>query len=87
MLNPKQGRDLRKNYKRLLIFVISFFFFALVLSYLLMRAGLHPVLNGFIIIVVASIFYLLFLFICAKIDKKKELRRKEDANKDPFTKS
>ena len=85
-MNPKQSRDLRKNYKRLMIFLISFFVFALIVCYLLMRTGISPILNGFIIIVLACIFYLLFLFICAKIDKRKEERMKDEETKDPFIK-
>ena len=86
MLNPKSGRDLRRNYKRLMIFLIGFFVFALILCYLLGLAGIHPVLNGFIIIVCAGVFYLLFLFICAKIDKNKAKKLEEEATKDPFVK-
>jgi phosphotransferase system glucose/maltose/N-acetylglucosamine-specific IIC component len=51
-----------------------------------MRTGISPILNGFIIIVLACIFYLLFLFICAKIDKRKEERMKDEETKDPFIK-
>lgn len=85
-MDKKSGRDLRRNYKRLMIFLVSFFIFALVFCYLLMLAGLSPVLSGFIIIVCAGIFYLLFLFICAKIDKKRANRMQEEATKDPFVK-
>ena len=46
--------------------------------------GLNAVLNGFIIICLAGIFYLVFLFICAKIDKKKGKEREKDKNRDPF---
>ena len=86
MLKPNESRNLKKQYKRILIFLSIFFVFALVLCYLLMLAGISPVLNGFIIIVCASIFYLLFLFICAKIDKRKARKQLEDPTKDPFTK-
>lgn len=86
MLDPKIGRDLRKNNKRLMIFLVSFFIFALILCYLLLKVGLSPVLAGFIIIICACVFYLLFLFICAKIDKRRAKRMQEEATKDPFIK-
>lgn len=85
MIAPKESKGLKRTYKRMLWFVCIFFVFALVISYLMVRAGIHPVLNGFIIIVCASIFYLIFLFICAKIDKKKDAKREKDEHRDPFT--
>ena len=47
---------------------------------------MHPVLNGFIIICITAVLYLLFLVICAKIDKKKKEKLEANKNKDPFTK-
>ena len=84
-LNPQENKHLHRNYKRMMWFVCVFFVFALVICYLLQRAGLNPVLNGFIIICLAGVFYLLFWLICARIDKKREEKRKQDDNRDPFT--
>lgn len=83
-LDPQSNKDLHMKYKRMMIFVCVFFVFALVIAYLLMRAGVGPVVNGLIIICLAGVFYLLFLLICAKIDKKRKARREEDKNRDPF---
>lgn len=85
MFDPQQHKSLHKNYKRLMWFIGIFFVFALVICGLLLMAGLSPVLAGFIIICLAGVFYLLFLFVCAKIDKKKEAKKEQEANRDPFT--
>ena len=86
-MRAKDSRDLKRKYKRLLIFLAIIFVVELVLCYLLMMAGLSNVLCGVIIVLSASIFYLLFLWICAKIDKKRAERLEKDATKDPFTKN
>lgn len=85
MIDPQSNKQLHRKYKRMMIFIGVFFVFAVVISYLLALAGLSAVLNGFIIICLAGIFYLLFLFICAKIDKKKDAQREKDKNRDPFS--
>lgn len=86
-MRAKDSRDLKRKYKRLLIFLAIIFVVELVLCYLLMMAGLSNVLCGVIIVLTASIFYLLFLWICAKIDKKRAERLEKEATKDPFTKN
>ncbi len=85
MIAPKEGKDLKKQYKRLLIFIGVYFVIALCICYGLIKAGVHPVLNGFIIIVIGGIFYLPFLAICANIDKKKAAKAEKEKNRDPFT--
>ena len=86
-MRAKDSRDLKRKYKRMLIFLAIIFVVELVLCYCLMMAGLSNVLCGVIIVLSASIFYLLFLFICAKIDKKRAERLEKEATKDPFTKN
>ena len=86
-MRAKDSRDLKIKYKRMLIFLAIIFVVELVLCYLLMMAGLSNVLCGVIIVLSASIFYLLFLWICAKIDKKRAERLEKEATKDPFTKN
>ena len=85
MIDPQQHKSLHKNYKRLMWFIGLFFVFALVICGLLLKAGLKPVVCGVIIIALAGIFYLLFLFVCAKLDKKKDAKREQEKNRDPFT--
>lgn len=85
MIDPEQHKKLHKNYKRLLWFIPLFFLFALAIFFVLYTyAKLSPVLIGFIIICIASIFYLLFLFVCGRIDKKKDEKREANKNRDPF---
>ena len=86
-MRAKDSRDLKRKYKRMLIFLAIIFVVELVLCYLLMMAGLSNVLCGVIIVLTAPIFYLLFLWICAKIDKKRAERLEKEATKDPFTKN
>ena len=86
MFVPKESRNLKVTMKRLAIFLAVVFVFCLVESYLLILAGVSPVVNGVIIILTATVFYLVFLVICAKIDKKKAKERAENPNKDPFSK-
>lgn len=86
-MRAKDSRDLKRKYKRMLIFLAIIFVVELVLCYLLMMAGLSNVLCGVIIVLSASIFYLLFLWICAKIDKKRVERLEKETTKDPFTKN
>ncbi len=83
-LDPQANKQLHRKYKRMIWFVAIFFIFGAVISYLLVLAGVNPILNGFIIICLAGVFYLLFLLICAKIDKKREEKREKDKNRDPF---
>lgn len=85
MLAPKESKTLRKSLKRTMWFLVGIFLFCLLESYLLVLAGVSAVVNGVIIILTATVFYLVFLVICAKIDKKKEKKRLESSSKDPFS--
>jgi len=80
-------RDFNKNLKRAGIFIGCYFVVALVISTLLiLYTDIPQWLNGFIIIIGASVFYLIFLFICSKIDKKREERKRDVlSKKDPFS--
>lgn len=86
-MTPEEGRNFKRNYKRLMwfllgIFLIDFFIVFVLINY----AHLSSVLAGFIIIVFTSICYLCFYLICAKIDKKKKEQQNSEKYKDPFTK-
>ncbi len=86
MLQPKESRDLKKTYKRLCIFLaIAFVIDAFLAFVLFAYAKINEVLCGFIIIVWTTLLYLLFLFICGKIDKRKKERIEKEGKKDPFT--
>ena len=88
MLNPEQKRDLKKSYKRIFIFIAIVFIFDVFIAFLFFKyTKIHSVLCGFIIIVITSLLYLLFLMICGKIDKRKQRKLSESGKKDPFTKN
>ena len=86
MLNPKESRDLKKTYKRLCVFLVIAFIIDAFLAFILYRyAKINDILCGFIIIVWTTLLYLLFLLICAKIDKRKKERIEKEGKKDPFS--
>lgn len=86
-MKPEESRDLRKNSKRLMWFLLCIFLFDAVIVFTLINyAGLSPVLSGFIIIVITAVVYLCFWLICAKIDKKNKIKHEKESYKDPFTK-
>lgn len=86
ILKPEQSRDLKKNYKRLAIFLVLVFVFDVFIAFLFFKyTKIHSVLCGFIIICITGVLYLLFLAICDKIDKRKKKKLEESGKKDPFT--
>lgn len=86
MMLPKESRDLKKTYKRLVWFLVGVFIFDVFIAFLLFKyTNINQVLCGFIIIVISGILYLLFLAICAKIDKSRKQKLEEKGEKDPFT--
>ncbi len=88
IINPKEKRDLKKSYKRLAIFILVAAFIDSFIAFLFFfYTNINQVLCGFIIIVITTILYLLFLYICAKIDKKRAERLAKENKKDPFSKN
>lgn len=87
MLRPKESRDLKKTSKRLAIFLLIALVIDAFLAFVLFKyAGIKSeVLVGFIIIVWTTVMYLIFYFICAKIDKRRQERIEKSGKKDPFT--
>ncbi len=87
LINPEERRDLKKANKRLILFLAIVFVFDAFIAFLLFQyTNIHSVLCGFIIIVITTILYLLFMWICGKIDKKRKKKLIESGKKDPFTK-
>ena len=78
--------EFNKRMKRAGIFIGCYFVVALIISTLLVLYTDIPAwLNGLIIIIGASVFYLIFLVICGKIDKIREEKRDQALRKkDPF---
>lgn len=86
VLKPEQSRDLKKNYKRLALFLVLVFVFDAFIAFLFFEyTKINSILCGFIIICITGVLYLLFLWVCAKIDKRKAKRLEESGKKDPFT--
>lgn len=81
-----QKQEFNRKMKRAGIFIACYFVVALVISSLLiLYTNIPQWLNGLVIVVSASVFYLIFLWVCAKIDKKKEEKMKDSLDKnDPF---
>ena len=80
-------REYKRKVKRTVWFIAIYFVFALFFCALLQVVGIKSaVLNGFIVIVTAGIFDMLFLWICAKIDKRREEKEKSKPKEfDPFS--
>lgn len=78
--------EFNRKMKRAAIFIGCYAGVALIISTLLVLYTDIPAwLNGLIIILGASVFYLIFLAICAKIDKTREEKRDQALRKkDPF---
>ena len=88
-LKPNEARDLKKSYKRIGIFLIGVLFIDAFIAFLLFyyAPNLNEVLCGFIIVVITSILYLLYLWICSKIDKRKKEKLEKSGRRDPFTRN
>lgn len=87
MLSQDESRNLRKSYKRLAIFLPCVFLFDAFICFLLLSyAKLSPVLSGFIIIMITFVLYLLFYYLCAKIEQRKKKKLEKSGKKDPFSK-
>lgn len=79
-------REFNRQMKRAGIFIGCYAVVALIVSTLLILYTDIPAwANGMIIVLGASVFYLIFLIVCAKIDKKREEKRGLSLKeRDPF---
>ena len=78
-------RVLKRNVKRMAWFLGIFFVFALIIAALLQVAGIPQWLNMIIIVVLAGLCYLLFWWLCVKVDKRKEqIESQKTKEFDPF---
>lgn len=85
-MQQDEKRDLKVKSKRLLWFILGIFIVDAFICFLLFKyTNLSEVLAGFIIIVFTALIYLLFLFLCDKIDKKKKEKLEKSGKKDPFS--
>ena len=88
-LKPTEARDLKKSYKRIGIFLIGVLLIDAFIAFLLYyyAPNLNEVLCGFIIVVITTALYLLYAWICGKIDKKKKEKLEKSGRKDPFSRN
>ena len=79
-------RQLKKQMKRTMWFIGGYALVALVISALLIVYTTIPQwLNMLVIVVLAGVMYLPFLWICAIIDKKKKEKEESNPKNDPFS--
>lgn len=77
--------DYKKQIKRTMWFILAYAIVALVISSLLIvYTSIPQWLNMIIVVLLAGAFYLLFLGICAIIDKKKKQKQEQSPTDDPF---
>lgn len=85
-MQQNEKRDLKVKSKRLLWFILGVFIVDAFICFLLFRyTSIDDVLAGFIVIVFTALLYLLFLFLCDRIDKKKKEKLENAGKKDPFS--
>ena len=87
MLTQGESKNLRKSLKRLAIFLPCVFLFDAFICFLFYSyTKLSPIVCGVIIIAITSVLYLLFWFICVKIEARKKKKLEKSGKKDPFSK-
>lgn len=85
-LNHGGKRQMKKQVKRTMWFIAGYAVIALIISALLIVCTDVPQwLNMLVIVVLAGVFYLLFLWVCAIIDKKKAEKDSQNPKDDPFS--
>ncbi len=87
MLEPKDRRPIKKTMRRFVWFVVAYFVVALVVAGLLIAyTNIPQWANIIICVVLAGAMYLVFLWICAKLDKKeKEKEESQPKKKDIYS--
>ncbi|MBQ8444046.1 MAG: hypothetical protein IJX25_01655 [Clostridia bacterium] len=87
-LRPNEARDLKKSYKRLGWFLLGVLLIDAFIAFLLYSyTSIGDFLCGFIIVVITGVLYLIYLWICAKTDKKKKEKLEKSGKRDPFTRN
>lgn len=84
--NMSGRRQMKQQMKRTMWFICVYAVIALIIStVLIVYTDIPQWLNMLVIVVVAGVFYLLFLWICAIIDKKKAEKQQQNPKDDPFS--
>lgn len=82
-MRTSEKQELKKKISRVFLFLLIVLVPILCIEILLAYAGVHQWVNIMILVVIMFILYSLFVFICGKLDKKKQERMKN--KKDPFS--
>lgn len=84
--NSGDKRKMKHQIKRTMWFIAGYAIVAVLVSALLIvYTNVPQWLNMIVIIVLAGVFYLLFLWLCAIIDKKKAEKDAQNPKDDPFS--
>ncbi len=84
--NMSGRRQMKQQMKRTMWFICVYAVIALIISaVLIVYTDIPQWLNMLVIVVIAGVFYLLFLWICAIIDKKKAEKQQQNPKDDPFS--
>lgn len=84
--NISGRRQMKQQMKRTMWFICVYAVIALIIStVLIVYTDIPQWLNMLVIVIVAGVFYLLFLWICAIIDKKKAEKQQQNPKDDPFS--
>ncbi len=81
-MQSKDKRPVKKMMKRFLWFIVAYFVVGLIVATVLaVYAGVPQWANILICVVLAGAMYLVFLWICATIDKKKKQKEESQPKK------
>ena len=82
-MKTTEKQELKKKLKRLGLFLLIVFLPALVIAALIIIAGVPQWLNIMIMVIILFVLFSLFVFVCDKLDKRKQARLRN--KKDPFS--
>ena len=82
-MRSTEKQELKKKMKRLGLFMLIVFIPALVVCALLIIAKVPQWLNILVLVILLFVLFFFYLWICSKLDKKKEERLNK--KKDPFS--
>ncbi|MBO5395197.1 MAG: hypothetical protein J6A28_04810 [Clostridia bacterium] len=88
ILKPNESRDLKKSYKRILWFLLGVLLIDAFIAFILYRyTAISDFLCGLVVVLFTTIAYLIYLWICGKIDKRKKEKLEKSGEKDPFSRN
>ncbi len=82
-MRSSEKQKLKKNIQRIGLFLLIVFIPVLVIAVCLASVKVPQWLNIMVLVIVLFILFFLYLFVCGKIDERKEKRMEK--KKDPFS--